>query len=76
MIIVVTAYSLWREWRQIRGGTTLTADEQTVAAICRDHGIAENTFYRWRKAYGGMSVNEAQRRKELEIVGRMYPRLQ
>jgi putative transposase len=40
--------------------------EQTIAALCREHGIAENTFYRWRKTYGGMSVNEAQRLKELE----------
>ena len=40
--------------------------EQTIAAICREHGIAENTFYRWRKVYGGMSVSEAQRLKELE----------
>lgn len=40
--------------------------EQTVAAVCREHGIAENTFYRWRKAYGGMAVNEAHRLKELE----------
>lgn len=40
--------------------------EQTVAAICRAHGIAENTFYRWRKTYGGMSVHEAQRLRELE----------
>ena len=39
---------------------------QTIAAVCREYGIAENTFYRWRKAYGGMSVNEAQRLKELE----------
>ena len=39
---------------------------QTVAAVCREHGIAENTFYRWRKVYGGMSVNEVQRLKELE----------
>jgi len=38
--------------------------EQTVAAVCREHGIAENTFYRWRKAYGGMAVNEAHRLKE------------
>jgi len=40
--------------------------EQSIAAICGEHGIAENTFYRWRKAYGGMSVNEVQRLKELE----------
>ena len=49
--------------------------EQTVAAICRDHGIAETTFYRWRKAYGGMSVNEAQRLKELERENSRLKRL-
>jgi putative transposase len=40
--------------------------DQSIAAICREHGIAENTFYRWRKAYGGMSLNELLRLKELE----------
>jgi len=40
--------------------------EQTVGAVCREHGITETTFYRWRRAYGGMSVSEAQRLKELE----------
>lgn len=40
--------------------------EQTVTAICRTHGIAEATFYRWRKAYGGLSVTEIQRLKDLE----------
>lgn len=40
--------------------------EQTIAAVCRAHGIAETTFYRWRKTYGGMSVSEVQRLKELE----------
>ena len=49
--------------------------EQSIAAICREHGIAENTFYRWRKAYGGMSVNEAQRLKELEKENTRLKRL-
>jgi putative transposase len=49
--------------------------EQTVAAVCREHGIAENTFYRWRKAYGGMSVNEAQRLKALEKENARLKRL-
>lgn len=40
--------------------------EQSVTALCREHGIAEATFYRWRKAYAGLSVNEIQRLKELE----------
>jgi putative transposase len=48
---------------------------QTVAAICREHGIAENTFYRWRKAYGGMSVSEVQRLKELEKENARLKRL-
>src|SRR5215210_2138581 len=39
---------------------------QTVAAVCRDYGIAENTFYRWRKTSSGMAVNDVQRLKELE----------
>jgi putative transposase len=34
--------------------------------VCREHGVAEATFYRWRKTYAGMSVVEAQRLKELE----------
>lgn len=40
--------------------------EQTVSALCRDHGIAAATFYRWRKTYRGMNLQEVQRLKELE----------
>ena len=49
--------------------------EQTVAAICRDHGIAEATFYRWRTAYGGMALPELQRLKELEKENSRLKRL-
>src|SRR3954470_23146377 len=49
--------------------------EQSIATICRQHGIAENTFYRWRKAYGGMSVNELQHLKELEKENSRLKRL-
>ena len=49
--------------------------DQTIAAVCREHGIAENTFYRWRKAYGGMSINEAQRLKDLEKENARLKRL-
>ena len=34
--------------------------------ICRELGIAEQTFYRWRSKYGGMDVSEAKRLRSLE----------
>ena len=40
--------------------------QQTIAAVCREHSIAENTFYRWRKAYGRVSMNQGQRLKDQE----------
>ena len=49
--------------------------EKTIQAICREHGLTETTFYRWRKAYGGMSVSEAQRLKELERENSRLKRL-
>ena len=49
--------------------------EQTVTAVCREHGIAEATFYRWRKAYSGLSVSELQRLKELEKENARLKRL-
>ena len=49
--------------------------EQTIGAVCREHAITEATFYRWRKAYGGMSLHEAQRLKELEKENSRLKRL-
>lgn len=49
--------------------------EQTAAEICREHGITETTFYRWRRAYGGMTVSEAQRLRELERENARLKRL-
>jgi putative transposase len=38
----------------------------SAADICRRHGISAQTFYRWRRKYGGMDVSEARRLKDLE----------
>ena len=49
------AYAL----RQAEGGTP-------VAEVCRKLGVSEQTFYRWKKKYGGMGVAELRRLKQLE----------
>lgn len=43
--------------------------------LCRRHGITETTFYRWRRKYGGLQVNEARRLKALEEENRRLKRL-
>jgi putative transposase len=35
--------------------------------VCRRHGIAAPTFYRWKSRYGGMEPKEAQRLRDLEL---------
>ena len=45
--------------RQADGG-------QTAQAVCREHNISDQTFYRWKKKYGGMELFDARRLKELE----------
>ena len=39
---------------------------EKINGICRSLGITEQTYYRWRKEYGGMKVSQARRLKELE----------
>ena len=38
----------------------------SVKGLVRRHGIAEQTFYRWKSKFGGMEVSDARRLKELE----------
>ena len=37
-----------------------------VGAICRELGVSEQSYYRWRREYGGLKVDQAKRLKELE----------
>jgi len=52
--------------RHLRQAEVLHSQGRSVSEICREIGVTENTYYRWRKEYGGMRVNQAKRLKELE----------
>jgi len=47
----------------------------TAKEVCRRHGISHDTFYRWKKKYGGMDVDEARRLKQLEDENRRLKRI-
>jgi|TARA_B100000315_G_scaffold14577_1_gene13327 transposase-like protein len=38
-----------------------------VAEVCRHLGVTEQTFYRWRREYGGLRMDQAKRLKQLEV---------
>lgn len=40
-------------------------EDKTIGQICRSYGVSENTFYIWRRKYGGMEVSEVRRYREL-----------
>lgn len=43
--------------------------------LCRRHGVSEATFYNWKAKYGGMTVSEARRLKDLEAENSKLKRL-
>ncbi len=51
---------------KLREAEVLLSKGQAVAEVCRKLGVSENTYYRWRKEYGGLEVDQAKRLKELE----------
>jgi transposase-like protein len=42
------------------------AQGASIAQACRKIGITDQTYYRWRKEYGGLKVDQARRFKEIE----------
>jgi len=51
---------------KLREAEVLLGKGQSLAEVCRQLEITDVTFYRWRKEYGGLRVDQAKRLKELE----------
>ena len=54
-----TTEEIIRILREAEGG-------KNVEAVCREHNITATSYYRWKKKYGGMELQDARRYRELE----------
>ena len=59
-------YTVEQIIRKLREAEVELSKGSKTPQVCRKLGISEQTYYRWRKEYGGMQVNQARRLKELE----------
>ena len=55
---------------QIIGVLKAVETGRKVAEVCREKGISEGTYFRWKAKYGGLEISEARRLRELEEENR------
>lgn len=59
-------YSTEQIITKLREAEVLSSQGRTVPEICRQIGVTQNTYYRWRKEYGGLEIDQARKLKALE----------
>lgn len=52
--------------QRLRDAEVELAKGQTIGQVCKQLGITDQTYYRWRKEYGSLKMDQARRLKELE----------
>ena len=60
---------------KLREADVLISQGRTVAQASKQIGVTEQTYYRWRKEYGGLKADQARRLKELERENTRLKRL-
>ena len=60
---------------KLREADVLLAQGKTVPQACKQIGVTDQTYYRWRREYGGMKTDQAKRLKELERENSRLKRL-
>jgi transposase-like protein len=61
--------------RKLRTAEIELAKGSKISAVCKKLQVTEQTYYRWRKEFGGMQVNQARRLKQLEKENARLKRL-
>jgi transposase-like protein len=59
-------YSAEQIVNKLREAEVLLSKGRSVALACKQIGVTDQTYYRWRREYGGMKVDQARRLKALE----------
>ncbi len=59
-------YSAEQIIAMLREAEVSLSQGQTVGQVCRTLGVSEQSYYRWRKEYGGLKLDQAKRLKDLE----------
>ena len=60
--------------RLLKQADVLASQGKTVEIICREIGVSDATYYKWRKEYGGMGMDQARKLKELEVENKRLKR--
>mgnify|MGYP000846000627 FL=1 len=60
---------------KLREVEVMAAKGESIDSAIRKIGVTRNTYYRWRREYGGMRVDQARRLKELETENSRLKRL-
>lgn len=60
---------------ELRQADVLISQGQTISQVCKQIGVTDQTYYRWRKEYGGLKTDQAKRLKELERENSRLKRL-
>ena len=61
--------------KKLREAEVLFSQGELVEQVCRKLGISDVTYYRWRKEYSGMKVEQAKRLRELERENSLLKKL-
>jgi transposase-like protein len=68
-------YSAEQIVNKLREADVLIGQGLVVKQVCKRIGVTDKTYYRWRKEYGGLKVDQAKRLKELEKENARLKRL-
>lgn len=61
--------------RLLRQAEVVLAKGHSIDMMCKELGISDATYYKWRREYGGMQISQAKRLKELEVENNRLKRV-